>query len=109
MYLPELPLPVAGEELRDFLDRRDRRREADPGQLGPDMVLKALEGQREEGAPRVPAHPVGLIDDHPLRVQEPLPELRRRENKREGLRRRDEDVRRASRLTLSLLGGGVTG
>src|SRR5713226_1099496 len=48
-----------------------------------------------------------LVEDDPFDVREMFAELRRAQDDRDALRRRDEDVRRVTDLPLSLLRRGV--
>jgi hypothetical protein len=98
----------ASEELRDLLERALRGRQPDPlGWVGGDL-LEPLQGERQMSPPLGGGHGVDLVDDDRLDAGEGLAR-RRREHQVEGLRGRDEQVRRTPDELLSLVGGCVPG
>jgi hypothetical protein len=98
----------ARHEAPDLLERTLRRGEADALERAAHEPLQALERQREVRSALRAGDRVHLVDDHRLDAPERLPRLRG-EQEEEGLRSRDEDVRRRLQHAPPLVGRSVAG
>ena len=96
--------PGADEEGEGVLHRADRRRAADPLQTLPREGRQPLERERQMRAPLRGEERVDLVDDDEPRAREGGAESLRREQKVEGLGRRDQHVRGPARHRLARRG-----
>src|SRR3989442_6321658 len=108
VHVPDLAVPVARQESRSLLDRRNRRAQADPHEIAPGLLAKSLEANRKQGTAFGGADLVDFVEDDPLDVRKVFTEFWGAEDDRDALGRRDEDVWRVTALPLSFLGRGVS-
>ncbi len=87
-------IPRAGEEARHLLDRLLRRRKAEALQAPAAHVVEPFERQGEVGAAPRLEHRVDLVDDEHARAPEHVARALGRQEQIQGLRRRDQDMRR---------------
>jgi hypothetical protein len=87
--------PGADEEPTDLVERLLRGGEPDPLDRRPRQAVEPLEREREVAPPLVPDEGVDFVDDGRPDGREHPPAALAREKEVEGLRGRDEDVRRA--------------
>src|SRR3989442_4404626 len=102
VHVSDLAVLVARQKFRFLLDWRDRRAQANPHEIAPRLLAKALEANREQGTAFGGADLVDLVEDDPLDVREVFPEFRGAEDDRDALGRRDGNVWRVDGPDFSL-------
>src|SRR3989449_10016110 len=107
VHVSDLAVLVARQEFRFLLDWRDRRAQADPHEIAPGLLAKALEANREQRTAFGGADLMDFVEDDPLDVREAFTEFRGAEDDRDALGRRDEDVWRGTDLSLAFLRGCI--
>src|SRR5256712_922772 len=109
VHVSDLAVLVARQEFRFLLDWRDRRAQADPHEIAPGLLAKALEANREQRTAFGGADLMDFVEDDPLDVREAFTEFRGAEDDRDALGRRDEDVWRGTDPSLAFLRGCIAG
>lgn len=101
--LDDLHLPLRREEPRHFVDRTDRRRQADPPCRTRQQLVETLQRQGEMGAPLRTGHCMHLVENHRLDPGQGLPS-RGGQHQEQRLGGGDQDVRRPGRHRAALGG-----